>query len=59
MNSQDDVKELIKGNMTTFNKAYGISQDQMIELIEDILLELKTQEFMLPTLKKAVEGDSK
>jgi len=53
--SKQDVEEELKETMKIYNREYEVSQDEMIEVLEDILLELKTQEFKLPSLEKAIE----
>ena len=52
------VKELIKGNIDTFYKAYDVSQDELVEILEDIAMELKTQGIHdVPSLKEN-EGEA-
>lgn len=53
--SKQDVKRELKETMIHYNREYEVSQDEMIDLMEDILLELKTQDFKLPSLENAIE----
>ena len=46
------VRERIKETLREYDRETGIGQDDMIEILEDIILELKTQRFMLPSLKE-------
>lgn len=53
-----EVKSRLKAQMKNFNRQYEVSQDDMIEITEEILIELKTQEFRVPSLEKAIEGEA-
>jgi hypothetical protein len=54
--SKQNVKRELKETMIHYNREYEVSQDEMIDLMEDILLELKTQDFKLPSLENAIEN---
>jgi len=47
----------LKETMRGYNRGYRINQDSMIEVLEEVLLELKTQDFKLPTLKEALDNE--
>ena len=53
-----EVKSRLKAQMKNFNRQYEVSQDDMIEITGEILLELQGTEFKLPSLKKALEGEA-
>lgn len=46
------VKERIKETLRGYDRGHNVGQDDMIDILEDITLELKSQKFMLPSLKQ-------
>jgi len=51
----DEDEAAFKEKLEELDKDYDLGQDSAIELLEDILGQLKTQEYMLPSLKQALD----
>jgi len=53
----DEDEAALKNKLEEIDNEHDLGQDAAIELLEDVLLQLKTQEYMLPSLKEALKED--
>ena len=55
MTYYDEDEQSIKKELVRLDEEYDLGQDAAVELLEDLTVQLKTQELKLPSLKNALE----